>query len=633
MPYPLQFTVMKMVQVMRIIHNASLAQKMSAAIVIGLAVLAALLLALYQHTLSSYADRQAEERIAMTLNGAWDLLHRQGDDFSVSDNALKADGIELNGRSDLMDHLHDLYGGVATIFMGDVRIATNIKKADGSRAIGTALAPGPVHDALFSRGQSYRGKADILGQSYAVAYDPIRDQSGATIGVLFVGQLESQTHAEIASIQVWALSIAVVISLCVAAAVLVFSRRLFAPLDRLCATMTKISNGDLGVAIEGVGRGDDIGRMAAAVEVFRVNAIERARAETDAEAQREAARIERERAAAEREVVAQQQATAIRAIDEGITRLAAKDLSHRIHARLPEAYEPLRSTFNASVEQLSQAFSLVAKSAVAVRTGTDEIAAAGNDLSKRTEHQAANLEESTSALSEVAGTVKQTAAKAQDANQAMALAREDALSSGQVVRQAADAMSRIDQSSRKIGEIIGVIDEIAFQTNLLALNAGVEAARAGDAGRGFAVVASEVRALAQRSAESAKDIKALIAGAGSEVKEGVALVAKTGDALNSIESRVVEIEKIVKEIADGAQSQASALAEVSIAINEMDKMTQHNASMAEEATAASLSLARESEGLSNLIGQFTTARSNHAEKSSGRHSVGPMSQSHEARAA
>ncbi len=488
---------------MKIIRNASLAQKTAAVTLTGLAMLAISLLALYQYTLADYADRQAEQRVSLAVNGAWDLLHRQGDDFSVADGALKADGIELNGRSDLMDRLHDMFGGVATLFMGDVRIATNVKNPDGSRAIGTRLAAGPVHDALFEHGQSYLGKTDVFGQGYFVRYDPIKDKSGATIGALVVGQLESETHAEIASIQIWAMSAAVLISLCVGAAALWLSGRLFAPLARLRAAMTKISGGDLHVKIEGMERGDDISRVAAAVEVFRVNAIERGRAEAEAEAQREAARAERDKAAqqearaaaereafakaqaeqqakiaAEREVVAQQQATAIRAIDEGIRRLAAKDLSHRIRARLPEAYEPLRSTFNASLEQLSEAFSRVTESAVAVRTGTDEIAAAGNDLSKRTENQAASLEESTSALSEVATTVKITAAKAQDANQAMALAREDAVNSGQVVRLAADAMSRIDQSSRKIGEIIGVIDEIAFQTNLLALNAGVEAARA-----------------------------------------------------------------------------------------------------------------------------------------------------------
>ncbi|HXZ17107.1 MAG TPA: methyl-accepting chemotaxis protein, partial [Roseiarcus sp.] len=402
----------------------------------GLATLAVILLALYQYTLSSYADRQAEQRVATAVNVAWDILKRQGDEFRVADGKLTIGGVELNGRSDLADHLHELFGGVATIFMGDVRVATNIKKADGTRAVGTPLAPGPAYDALFKRGQSYRGKADILGQRYFVAYDPIRDKSGTTIGAVFVGQLQDATHAEIANIQVWALSVAAAISLCVAAAALGLSRRLFAPLARLRAAMTKISEGDLSMRIEGVERGDDIGRMAAAVEVFRVNAIERARAEAEAEAQREAARTERDKAsahearaaaereafakdqaeqqakvAAEREVIANQQAAAIRAIDEGIRRLAAKDLSHPIEARLPDAYEPLRTTFNASIEQLSVAFSLVAEAAVAVRSGTEEIAAAGNDLSKRTEHQASSLEGSAAALNAVTATVKDTAAK------------------------------------------------------------------------------------------------------------------------------------------------------------------------------------------------------------------------------
>jgi methyl-accepting chemotaxis protein len=577
---------------------------------LGLAVLATTLLALYHYTLATYADRQAEQRVAASIRVAWDVLKRQGDDFRVADGKLLVGDASLNGRSDLMDHMHDMVGGVATIFMGDVRIATNVKKAGGSRAVGTALAPGPVHDALFQHGQPYRGKAEILGQPYFVAYDPIRDNSVATIGALFVGQLEAETHAEIASIQAWALSAAAVISLCVCAAAIGFFRRLFKPLARLRDAMTRISDGDLAMKIDGTGRGDDIGRMAAAVEVFRVNALERIRAEAEAEAERKAASVERDKASAEREVVAQQQEIAIRAIDEALRRLASKDLSHRIETRLADAYEPLRTSFNASVEQLSEAFSLVAVSAVAVKNGTDEIAAAGSDLSKRTEHQASSLEESVAALKEVAATVKETAAKAKGVTEEMALAREEALDSEQVVHQTADAMSRIEQSSRKIGEIIGVIDEIAFQTNLLALNAGVEAARAGEAGRGFAVVASEVRALAQRSAESAKDIKALIAGANAEVNEGVALVSKTGDALTSIEGRVLKIDKIINVITEGAQSEATALAQVSVAINEMGTMTQQNASMAEEATAASQSLARESQELSKLISQFTTAHSN-----------------------
>ena len=162
----------------------------------------------------------------------------------------------------------------------------------------------------------------------------------------------------------------------------------------------------------------------------------------------------------------------------------------------------------------------------------------------------------------------------------------------------------IEKSSQQIGQIIGVIDEIAFQTNLLALNAGVEAARAGDAGRGFAVVASEVRALAQRSAEAAKEIKSLISTSTTQVGEGVQLVAETGKSLDRIMAKVAEINTVVSDIAAGAQEQATGLQQVNTAVNEMDKVTQQNAAMAEQATAAGRSLAQEAEELSSLVGQF-----------------------------
>jgi methyl-accepting chemotaxis protein len=201
--------------------------------------------------------------------------------------------------------------------------------------------------------------------------------------------------------------------------------------------------------------------------------------------------------------------------------------------------------------------------------------------------------------------VKKTADGATHARQAVSAAKSDAESSGKVVQDAVIAMSEIEKSSSQISQIIGVIDEIAFQTNLLALNAGVEAARAGEAGRGFAVVASEVRALAQRSAEAAKEIKALIQASTGHVSSGVNLVGETGKALTRIVAQVSEIAGIVTEISASAQEQSTALAEVNTSVNQMDQMTQQNAAMVEESTAASHSLAQEAEKLASLIGQFT----------------------------
>jgi methyl-accepting chemotaxis protein len=310
------------------------------------------------------------------------------------------------------------------------------------------------------------------------------------------------------------------------------------------------------------------------------------------------------------EAIRQERALVANSIGVGLTNLAAKDLTYRMSSDIPEAYRKLQTDFNAAIEQLEGAIQGVTESASAIHSGTQEISAASDDLSKRTEQQAASLEETAAALDEITATVKKSAEGATHAREVVIATDEDAKKSAVVVRQAVTAMDAIAKSSQEIGQIIGVIDEIAFQTNLLALNAGVEAARAGDAGRGFAVVASEVRALAQRSAEAAKQIKALILSSTTQVDTGVKLVAETGKSLERIVTQVAEINVVVGEIAAGAKEQATGLEQVNIAINQMDQVTQQNATMVEEATAASHSLSQETDQLSGLVGQFQVGRTN-----------------------
>jgi methyl-accepting chemotaxis protein len=296
----------------------------------------------------------------------------------------------------------------------------------------------------------------------------------------------------------------------------------------------------------------------------------------------------------------------VNCVAEGLSRLAEGDLRQRLDTPLSGKFEPLRLDFNRSVEALEKATTSIVASASSIQAGAGEISAAADDLSRRTEQQASSLEETAAALEEITATVKKTAEGAKHARDVVANARVDADKSGAVVREAMAAMTGIDKSSKQISQIIGVIDEIAFQTNLLALNAGVEAARAGDAGRGFAVVASEVRALAQRSAEAAKEIKGLISTSTAQVDEGVLLVTQTGQALERIVAQVGEINDVIVNIAASAGEQATGLQQVNTAVADMDQVTQKNAAMVEETTAASHALVGEAGELGKLMAHFHT---------------------------
>jgi methyl-accepting chemotaxis protein len=382
------------------------------------------------------------------------------------------------------------------------------------------------------------------------------------------------------------------------------SKKIAAPLVATAKTMEVLAQGSIDVEVRGAERKDEVGAMARSVQVFKDNAValrtaeaaqQRATAETEAERRRNQELAE---------ASAKEQAFVMEAIAGGLTRLSDGDLTYRLAQEFPEAYKRLQMDFNGAIAQLEEAMSTIVHAANGIGAGSDEIASAADDLSRRSEQQAASLEETAAALDEITATVKRSSAGALEAAKVVGSTRTDAERSSVVVRNAVEAMNQIEKSSQSISQIIGVIDEIAFQTNLLALNAGVEAARAGDAGRGFAVVAQEVRALAQRSADAAKEIKTLISTSTQQVGTGVSLVGQTGQALQAIVDQVASIDSLVKEIAASAQEQATGLHQVNSAVNQMDQVVQQNAAMVEEATAASHSLKNEANQLAALVDRF-----------------------------
>ena len=376
------------------------------------------------------------------------------------------------------------------------------------------------------------------------------------------------------------------------------------PITAITEVMRRLAHDDMAAAVIGMNRKDEIGAMAEAVRVFKENAVGRAKLEAEAsDFQKD---LDRKLKEAEHayEAAGRDQQAIVDGITAALAKLAGGDLTVRFTQDVGPGYQNLKRDFNGAMETLQQTLRSIAATAGGVHAGAGEITNASDDLSRRTEQQAASLEETAAALDEITGAVRKTAENAGKASQLAAEARGGAERSGTVVREAVDAMSGIETSSKQISTIIGVIDEIAFQTNLLALNAGVEAARAGEAGRGFAVVATEVRALAQRSADAAREIKTLISASGQQVAMGVKLVGETGKTLGLIVEQVVRLNGLVTQIASSAQEQSVGLQEVNSAMNQMDQVTQQNAAMVEEATAASHSMAHEAEDLARLVGQF-----------------------------
>jgi len=470
-----------------------------------------------------------------------------------------------------------------------------------------------------------------LGQQVIkLAFDAARDQSQAML----------DTRQAILS---WLIGIGLAVAGLGVLLGLLVSNAITRPVSGLNDAMARLAKGDVDANVPATEQKDEIGAMARAVQVFKQNAIDKLRMEAEQRAAEEASRkAEEEQRAREAAIVAEVAEVAKAAsggdldrrielagktgfllnLCEGVNSLihltgvalkdvagvlgalAQGDLTKRITGDYAGVFGQLKSDVNQTATKLFEVVRNINGASAQISGSAAEVAAGSQDLSERSEQQASALEETAASMEELASTVRQNSTNAQQASQLAAGARDVAAGGGQVVGDAIAAMGRIEASSQKIGDIVGMIDEIAFQTNLLALNAAVEAARAGDAGKGFAVVAQEVRNLAQRSAQASKEIKTLIGESSTQVRSGAELVKGAGKTLEDILSSVKRVADIVAEIAAASAEQASGIDQVNEAVAQMDEMTQQNAALVEESAAAAQSLEQASGGLAQQMAFF-----------------------------
>ncbi len=474
-------------------------------------------------------------------------------------------------------------------------------------ALGKALKDSGLDAAAWQQLLDNPGKAFEMTDATGIASMAVAVPVHITPGSAWFAVVSVPKSVLFASLTTLAITSIIVIAIATGLMIVVgwlLATRFRKRLATVITATSEIARGRTDVDLSESERQDEIGEMARSLAVLRDATLAKIRLEGEAEQNRALSEDERRQRAEQTAEQERQTRLAVEALADGLQRLADGDMTHRIDSAFAGSLDEVRHDFNASVEKLQAALRSVGGNANAIQAGSAEIRSASDDLAKRTEQQAASVEETAAALEEITTSLKDATKRAEDAGQLVERTRLGAEKSGEVVRRAVTAMSGIETSSREISNIIGVIDEIAFQTNLLALNAGVEAARAGEAGKGFAVVAQEVRELAQRSANAAKEIKALITKSGEQVNLGVTLVGETGSALSEIVDQVQEIDQNVAAIVRSAREQSTGLHEISAAVNSIDQGTQKNAAMVEEQTAASHALATEASALNTLLAQF-----------------------------
>ncbi|MEP7296168.1 MAG: Cache 3/Cache 2 fusion domain-containing protein [Burkholderiales bacterium] len=554
----------------------------------------------------------------------------------VHDNAtgdLQNFGTSLKDNFTAVDKFNQFTGGVATVFSrkGDdfVRLTTSLKKENGDRALGTML--GKAHPAFagLMQDKPYIGRATLFGKPYMTRYEPVHDAGGKVVGALFIGfdlsPFQASLEALAAQSKFFESGGVYVIDPKASAADAVFvihptakGKKVLEAFPGSEALLAQLGSAEGGVVRQAkplLGQADDawaVVRKNKNTGWWVVGEV------SDREAMRShwasllpfwvmlggaTLALGVGLFWMMRRWVAQP----LKQLGDAVTLVAHGDLTQRFHSTRGDEVGHLIREVEAMREQFNETLSSVRQSVDSINTASAEIATGNLDLSTRTEQTASNLQQAASSMEQLTGTVRHSAESAQQANQLAASASETARRGGVVVSEVVTTMDQINASSKKIGDIIGVIDGIAFQTNILALNAAVEAARAGEQGRGFAVVASEVRSLAGRSAEAAKEIKTLIGVSMERVEGGSRLVANAGSTMTEIVASVQRVSDIIGEITVATSGQSSGISQVGASMGELDQMTQQNAALVEQSAAAAASLQSQAGSLAQVVGTFKLA--------------------------
>lgn len=473
---------------------------------------------------------------------AWEVLKTKGDGFSIKDGKMVVgDTYVVNDNFEVVDRVKELVGGTATVFQGDIRVSTNVKKPDGSRAIGTPLARNPAYDAIFGQGKPYRGSADILGTPFFTAYDPILDANGKVIGILYVGLKKSEFLQIVEGIQSRLWLVALCVGLFGALGLAWYLRRTLQPLTGIANSTRALADDRLDADIPNQGRADEVGEITRALEALRGALIERRRLEAEAtQAALELQELEKTRIA---EQLAQQSAEAVR---RGEEQVASEEQRRMFVMSLAGTMETQVAT---SMDRVTQALQDLGQASETMRQGASATLASCAVASGKSDIACENIEAIAAATEEMSASVREIERK-------IGVAASEIEKAARQTSESTKTIASLAEASKRIGAVVELIQDIAEQTNLLALNATIEAARAGDAGRGFAVVASEVKGLATQTAKATQDISVLIGEIQTHTERSVA-------TMDAVAQQVETVNEISSEISAAVREQAASTAEIS----------------------------------------------------------------------